>query len=163
MRDESARSGGSLRVVVVVAVLIVFAIILGFKIAGQAEPSGTGAAPESGDVAKLSEVRGNAAVVYDEAIASGKPVYVLFHSLTCEPCIEISTVVDEVVPAYAGKVTFVNGVTDDPGAQQLASRFAFQYIPTSFFVTADGEIMDSFTGVLSAAEMRGRLDALVAK
>jgi len=58
---------------------------------------------------------------------------------------------------------FVNAITDDPSAQKLASKFRFQYIPTSFFVNADGTIADSYTGPLTEADMRARLDKLVAQ
>jgi thioredoxin-like negative regulator of GroEL len=55
---------------------------------------------------------------------------------------------------------FVNAITDDSAAQQLASKFSFQYIPTSFFIAADGKVADSFTGVTSESDMRARLDRL---
>ena len=58
---------------------------------------------------------------------------------------------------------FVNAISDDASAQQLASKFQFQYIPTSFFVKADGKVADSFTGSMSEADMRTRLDKLVAQ
>ncbi len=57
----------------------------------------------------------------------------------------------------------MNAITDDASAQQLASRFSFQYIPTSFFVASDGVVVDSYSGPLSEAEMRARLDKLVAQ
>jgi len=58
---------------------------------------------------------------------------------------------------------YVNAITDDPSAQQLASKFRFQYIPTSFFVTPDAQVADSFTGPMTEADMRARLDKLIAK
>ncbi|MDZ4168632.1 MAG: hypothetical protein U1E26_03105 [Coriobacteriia bacterium] len=57
----------------------------------------------------------------------------------------------------------MNAITDDASAQQLASKFSFQYIPTSFFVASDGAVVDSHTGPLSESEMRARLDKLVAE
>lgn len=57
----------------------------------------------------------------------------------------------------------MNAITDDASAQQLASKFEFRYIPTSFFVAAGGEVVDTYTGALSEAEMRARLDELVAQ
>ena len=51
-------------------------------------------------------------------------------------------------------MVFVNAITDDPSAQQLASKFQFQYIPTSFFIKPDGTVADSFTGAMSDAEMK---------
>ena len=67
------------------------------------------------------------------------------------------------MPEYEDKVVFVNAITDDPSAQQLASKFSFQYIPTSFFVAPDGMVVDSYSGPLSETEMRARLDKLVAQ
>lgn len=162
MTDEQNHTGVQPRVVILVAVLVVFAIILGMKIAGPTgAPGGETSAPAAS--VRPSENRSDAVAAYDAAIATGKPVYVLFHSLTCASCIEISAVVDEVVPAYAEKVVYVNVITDDPSGQALAARFSFQYIPTSFFLKPGGSVADSFTGVLSVEEMRGRLDALVAE
>lgn len=67
------------------------------------------------------------------------------------------------MPEYGDKIVFVNAITDDASAGQLASRFSFQYIPTSFFVASDGTVVDSFTGSMSETDMRGRLDNLIAK
>jgi thioredoxin-like negative regulator of GroEL len=67
-----------------------------------------------------------------------------------------------VVPSYEGKISFVNAITDEASAQRLASRFQFQYIPTSFFIDASGQVVGSYTGPLTEAEMRGRLDELIA-
>jgi len=83
-----------------------------------------------------------------------------FHSLTCVPCVEISAVVDKVVPAYKGKVVFVNAIIDDDGTQALLQKFPFQYIPTSFFIDAKGNVVDSFTGVIGEASMKAYLDKL---
>jgi thioredoxin-like negative regulator of GroEL len=107
-------------------------------------------------------VHNDAVADYAAALKTGRPVYVLFHSLTCDPCVQISAVADAVVPAYADTVAFVNAISDDPSGQELASSFQFQYIPTSFFLAADGTVVSSYTGVLSAQEMRARLDSLVA-
>ena len=67
------------------------------------------------------------------------------------------------MPGYKDRVIFVNAITDDPSAQQLASKFSFRYIPTSFFVASDGTVADSFTGSMPEADMRARLDKLTAQ
>ena len=154
-----ARSGSRTRTLIVVAILVVFAVILGLKLAATSETSST----QTGVVSRPSMVQGDAVAAYDAALATGKPVYVLFHSLTCDPCVQISAVADEVVPEYADTVTFVNAITDSPSSQELAARFSFEYIPTSFFVLPNGTVVDAYTGVLSAEEMRIRLDGLGAK
>jgi thioredoxin-like negative regulator of GroEL len=99
-------------------------------------------------------------VAYAAALAAGKPVYVLFHSLTCVPCVEISAVVDKVIPEYEGRVVFVNAITADEPSQRLAQTFPFQYIPHSLFFDSKGSVVASFTGAMDEAAMRTYLDEL---
>lgn len=153
MTEKPIRPDGRARVLIVAAIVIAFALVVGLKFAAPSEPAAT----------KPSMVRDDPVAAYEAALSAGKPIYMLFHSLTCDPCVQISAVADEVVPEYTGKVTFVNAITDDPSGQRLASGFSFEYIPTSIFLAPDGTVTDSYTGVLSADEMRARLDALVAK
>lgn len=126
----------------------------------SAEPS---AEPPAESGPSISTTRNDAIADYEAALEAGKPIYLLFHSLSCDPCIEISAVVDDVLPDYEGSVTFVNAITDDESARQLASSFGFQYIPTSFFIAPDGTIVEQYTGTLTADDMRSKLDALVAQ
>jgi thioredoxin-like negative regulator of GroEL len=67
------------------------------------------------------------------------------------------------VPSYEDKISFVNAITDEASAQQLASKFQFQYIPTSFFIDAKGKVVDSFTGAMDEPDMRAYLDRLAAR
>ena len=157
----------------VVVILLVVAVFAGVMLAkARSGATATPGTTIAGVVANtqpqplattITSVHNDAAADYGAALKTGKPVYVLFHSLTCQPCVEISAVVDKVMPAYAGKVVFVNAISDDSSAQQLASEFQFQYIPTSFFITPDGKVADSFTGSMSDADMRARLDKLIAQ
>lgn len=152
------------------AVVLLFAVIAAAKMQTPATdapapgpPAGAVSTTSAPSPSAPSQSRADAIAAYEAALATGKPVYLLFHSLTCVPCVEISAVVDKVIPGYEGRVVFVNAVTDDASAQELAAKFKFQYIPTSFFITADGAVSDSFTGVLSDLEMKARLDALTAR
>lgn len=99
---------------------------------------------------------------YEAALAADRPIYVLFHSSNCPSCVEITATAERVLPGYAGDITFVDVYTDDPRARPLFGEFAFQYIPTSFFLTSDGDVADQHTGTLSEDELRERLDALAA-
>ncbi len=157
----------------VVIILVVVALFAGVILAkSQAARTAAPAASEAGTVASaptgvsgttITSTHNDAVADYEAALASGKPVYLLFHSLTCDPCVEISAVVDNVMPAYEGKVVFVNAISDDPSGRQLASQFQFQYIPTSFFITPEGKVADSFTGSMSDTDMKARLDALISR
>lgn len=148
--------------IILLAVALLFAGVLLAKGLGSPAPSADGEDKQVSATGSLTSVRNDAVADYGAALKTGKPIYVLFHSLTCDPCVQISAVADEVVPAYENKIAFVNAITGDPSGQQLASRFQFQYIPTSFFLKADGTVVDSFTGVLTAEEMKARLDSLLA-
>jgi thioredoxin-like negative regulator of GroEL len=168
--STSARGKGTRNALIIVGVVLaLFAIIVvkalsntgGLRsgVAGSA----TSAERVQGAARSLTSVHNDASSDYAAALQTGKPIYVLFHSLTCQPCVEISGVADKVVPAYRDRIVFVNAITDDASAQRLASRFAFEYIPTSFFLRPDGSVESSFTGVLSDAEMKARLDELAAR
>ena len=164
-RPERKRTDVRLRIAVVIVVLAAFALIVVVKTGGTASPA-TCPAPvadsSAPSPANPPAQPSDAVAAYEAALKAGKPIYVMFHSTTCAPCIEIAGVADGVIPDYADKITFVDAVTDDPSAQELASRFSFQYIPTSFFLEADGTVVDSFTGAMDEAKMRGYLDAMVA-
>lgn len=159
---EPKRAGRSKNTVVLV-VIIAFLMLAIAKLATDGTaPADTSASGDEG--ATITSVRNDAVEDYEAALASGKPIYVLFHSLTCVPCVEISEVADVVVPEYGNQVFFVNAITDDPSAQQLAANFSFQYIPTSFFLAPGGEtVVDSYVGAMDEAQMRGYLDALIAE
>jgi thiol-disulfide isomerase/thioredoxin len=150
----SARS----KALIVLVVGLVFIALIGIRMADGmrgAEPvvPGTAGGPPTSEVA-------DPAAAYEAALMAGRPIYVLFHSSTCAPCVEIAATAAKVLPAYEGVVTFVDVYTDDPRAQALYSRFAFQYIPTSFFLAPDGSVADQHTGVLDEQELRDRLDDL---
>lgn len=150
------------RTLVALVIVAAFLALVAWKVIGTGTRSATSGAGGKAD-GRVSMVRDDPVAAYDAALAKGRPIYVLFHSLTCEPCIRISAVADQVAPEYEGEVTFVNAITDDAAGQALAARFKFEYIPTSFFIAADGSVESSFTGVLTAKEMRARLDALVGR
>ena len=155
-------------IVIVLAVVLLFAGILLAKAMtdnGAAEDSSTGSPTKTASSAagSITSVRNDATADYEAALRGGKPIFVLFHSLTCQPCVEISAVVDEVMPEYEGRVAFVNAITDDESSQRLAEGFSFQYIPSSFFLAPDGTVVDSFTGAMDESAMKVRLDGLIAK
>lgn len=170
--DKARGKGGGISPSVII-VLVVVALFGGVMLAKSL--NGTPAAPPStatevGAVTgatssvgatTITSTHNDAVADYEAALKTGKPIYLLFHSLTCDPCVEISAVVDKVMPGYEGKVVFVNAISDDPSAQQLASKFQFQYIPTSFFITPDGKVADSFTGAMPDTDMKARLDKLI--
>lgn len=167
--DGMKKASTPANVLVIVGVAVALVVILLLKTSAHEPPSSTSRAtsvslPASrSSASSITSVHNDATADYVTALKSGRPIYVLFHSLTCQPCVEISAVADRVLPAYRDQVVFVNAITDDASSQQLAAKFSFQYIPTSFFVKPDGTVLDSYTGVLSEADMKARLDTLAAQ
>ena len=153
----------------VVAVLIVLA--LAAIILAKQAPGPTGEVPATPAVSQSptastggpSSSHADSMVAYEAALKTGKPIYLLFHSLTCDPCIEVSAVVDKVIPGYEGRVVFVNAISTDEPSQRLADKFRFQYIPQSFFLDSKGNVIDSFTGAMDESAMKAYLDRLVAQ
>jgi thiol-disulfide isomerase/thioredoxin len=159
---------GQIGVIFAAMIILVFMVSLvaktGSSEAAQVCDPGTATQQASADTGgPPAESHADAVAAYDDALKSDKPIYLLFHSLSCAPCIEISAVVDKVIPEYEGKVVFVNAITTDEPSKRLAERFKFQYIPQSFFIGSNGAVVDSFTGALDEPAMRAYLDKLTSR
>lgn len=97
----------------------------------------------------------------EQAKSAALPVLLNFHSTQCIPCIEIEKVIREVEPEYAGRVTFIIVDVYDQSESDLCNQYGIQTIPTTFFLDAQGQITEGYTGVIDAASMRQMLDRLV--
>jgi thioredoxin-like negative regulator of GroEL len=72
----------------------------------------------------------------------------------------MAAVAARVLPSYKGRIVYVDAITDDPAAQDVLQRYPTSYIPTSVFLNAAGDVVDTFIGPLSEAQLRQKLDAL---
>lgn len=136
-------------VIILIVAIILLLVVISQLVRGSAEPVSS------------ADSRADAVAAYEEALDADRPIYVIFHSLTCEPCITMMVSVGEVMPEYSDRVTLVDVLSDTPSGIELAGSFGFQFIPTSFFLAPDGTVLDSYTGAMSAEELRARLDALL--
>ncbi len=144
------------RVLIGLAVVVLFAVIIGVRLF-DGQPATQPVNGEPGAPAAVDPVE-----AYDQALAGDLPIVVFFHSGGCPPCIETAQAVNSVMPDYAGTVAYVDAPTGDPRTRPLFQRLSFQFVPTTFFLTPDGEVFDQFTGAMAAGEFQSRLDALVA-
>lgn len=101
-----------------------------------------------------------ASLTLEDALAQGKPVYILFHSLTCEPCKEMEAVVRRVIPAFDGQITYLDVNVYDESRQDLVNQFRIETIPTSVFLDARGNTVSSFVGVMTDEQLRAYLEKL---
>jgi thiol-disulfide isomerase/thioredoxin len=96
-----------------------------------------------------------------QARKEGKPVYILFHSKNCAPCVEMEKTVKQVMPSFAERIVFVDVDVYDESEEELISEFGVQSIPTSVFLGKDGKIITGFVGVIPANELKDKLNKLV--
>jgi thioredoxin-like negative regulator of GroEL len=98
-----------------------------------------------------------------EAKAASLPVLLNFHSTKCIPCIEIEKVIKEVEPEYTGRVAFIIVDVYDANEQNLCNQYRIEVIPTTFFLDANGQVIEGYEGVIDAVSMRDILDGLVSE
>ena len=88
------------------------------------------------------------------------PVWLLFRSTTCIPCVEMQQTMDALKPEFAGKVGFVPIDVNDPVNEKLLQQYEIRYIPTTFLIDKNGILFEHQVGVLSSEDMRTKLTAL---
>jgi len=96
----------------------------------------------------------------EQALAANKPAFVLFHSTTCIPCIEMEKIVNRVRPDFAGRVVFVDVIVSEARNQDLIRRAGIRVIPTSIIFDAQGQARQG-VGVIPENVLRAELQKLV--
>ncbi len=99
-----------------------------------------------------------------EAQASyNKPVVIKFYSSMCLDCKKLETVMKEVMPKYADKVTYqnINGQSSDKASEALVQKYNVNLVPTMVFIKKDGSTYKRTEGCLSRQELESILDGLL--
>ncbi|MFJ4923464.1 tetratricopeptide repeat protein [Streptomyces sp. NPDC088725] len=86
------------------------------------------------------------------------PVVIDFWAEWCEPCKQLSPVLERLAHEYSGR--FVLAKIDVDANQMLMQQFGIQGIPAVFAVVA-GQALPLFQGAAPEAQIRGTLDQLV--
>ena len=94
-----------------------------------------------------------------EVEGSTNPAVVDFYATWCGPCRMLAPIMDRQADAFAGKIKFYKVNVDE--SQALARDFQIQAIPTVLFFM-DGKLTNRVTGLLPEADMKAKLEALVA-
>ncbi|MBN1147983.1 MAG: thioredoxin family protein [Anaerolineales bacterium] len=116
-------------------------------------------ASQNAAVVGVATASGSPAEQYKYAIANSKPTLVFFHSNTCDSCIQMIRVVNEVFPEFAGQVTLVDVNVYDQQNQGLISRVGISYIPTQVFYDHTGE-SQVVVGIMNSQDLRQKLSEI---
>ena len=95
----------------------------------------------------------------DQVTRAAGPVVVDFYATWCGPCRQLSPMLDAAADPFAGKIKFFKvNVDESPG---LAQNYQITAIPTLLFFR-DGKLADRTTGLLTEADLKSKLAAMVA-
>jgi len=86
------------------------------------------------------------------------PVVLDFSAAWCQPCRLLAPLLEKLADEYAGKFVLVKADTDQLPQQALA--FRVEGIP-AVYALRDGEVIDSFTGLLTESQLRQWLAAII--
>ena len=130
-----------------------FGGLLGAVVHSTSAQGGSGAMNESSqNVTRIAEAQ-----FAGEVEKATGPVVVDFYATWCGPCKMLSPRLDKLAGEFSGKIKFVKVNVDE--AQELASRFRVEGIPTLLFFK-DGKLDDRVTGLLPEEALKSRLRSL---
>jgi thioredoxin-like negative regulator of GroEL len=95
----------------------------------------------------------------DRLLAEKQPIFAFFHSNTCQQCVDMTRIVDQVYPEFEGRVYLVDVNVYDERNQNLLRRANLRVIPTLIFIDRNGDA-GGHTGVMPADDLRSTLETL---
>ncbi len=93
-----------------------------------------------------------------EVVKSGVPVLVDFWAEWCGPCRLMGPILDELAPAYAGKLKIGKLNVDEN--QNSPSQFGVMNIPT-MIVFRGGKEVERIVGALSKSDLQKKIDRVL--
>lgn len=94
-----------------------------------------------------------------EVNQSDVPVLVDFGAEWCGPCRALAPIVEDLAEEYSGRLKV--GTVDIDKAQGIARQFGIMSVPTIIFFKG-GEAVDKITGLQAKANLKKRIEAVIA-
>lgn len=94
-----------------------------------------------------------------QVLKSKVPVVVDFFADWCGPCRALSPIVEQLAKDFAGKVTI--GKIDVDAAAEIPGRYGIAAVPT-LILFKDGRVVEKITGLLPKADLRKKIEAMLA-
>jgi len=94
-----------------------------------------------------------------QLLAAKQPTLAFFHSDSCQQCIEMTQIVQQVHPEFASSVALVDVNVYDERNARLLQWARIRVIPTLVFFNREGQGQVT-TGVMQPAQLRQKLQAL---
>lgn len=95
-----------------------------------------------------------------EVLKAPNLVMVDFWAVWCGPCRMVAPIVDELAKEYEGKVKVLKLNTDENA--DVAGKYRIMGIPTLMFFK-NGQTVDQVVGAVPKAQLKTKIDALLAK
>jgi thioredoxin-like negative regulator of GroEL len=138
-----------LAAVVFLAILILFPKQMA-EATPEAAPGATAGMPVATELPEVQLMR---------ALGAGQPTLAFFRSSSCDACKQMTSIVDQVYPEFAGTITLVEVDVYDSKNAQLLQQVGLRAIPTVILFDQDGNGSIRM-GVVPENEIRQMLVAL---
>ena len=109
----------------------------------------------------LATTRELPADLLNAALQSEQPVIAFFHSNTCDACLQMVAIVDQIYPEFADSITLVDVNVYDEQNRTLINEIGLQFIPTLYFYDTSGN-RNTHVGIMEAQQLQKTLIRLSA-
>ena len=94
-----------------------------------------------------------------EVLKSKVPVVVDFFADWCGPCRALSPIVEQLAADFAGRVKI--GKVEVVASAEVPTRYGIRAVPT-LILFKDGREVEKITGLLAKADLRKKIEAMLA-
>ena len=105
----------------------------------------------------------NSSISSQSIAASTRPTVIKFSTRMCSDCQKLKATMEEVTPAYSGKINFeeLDVQSNDANIQQLATKYKVKVVPTVVYINKSGKAIRVTEGSMPKEQLKKYLDELL--